>query len=344
MQYPFPALTHLELDFWLADGTAAVIPDLFLGGSVPLLEVLVLTHIVFPTLPSLLLSAKDLVELSLFNIPDPGYISPEIMVATLSSLTRLKLLNLGFRSPRSRPSGSSRRRPPMTRIILPALTELSFGGVCEYLEGLAAWIDAPLLKYAHITFVNQLIFDISQLPRVISRIENFGMLPVDVEVSFWPDSASLQLFSKIGKGWQRMLLFEISCTEADWQLSSIAQVCDLSFSHLTTLENLLIGTHIPLHPGQEDIEPSQWLELLYTFTTVKNLYLDNEVGPRVATALQGLTGDSTNQVLPALQNIAINLELQDLGSTLEALESFAAARERFGCPIAICRWEEGKAE
>ena len=89
MQYPFPAPTHLELDFWLVDGTAAVIPDLFLGGSASLLEVLVLTDIVFPTLPNLLLSAKDLVELSLFNIPDHGYISPEMMVATLSSLTRL---------------------------------------------------------------------------------------------------------------------------------------------------------------------------------------------------------------------------------------------------------------
>ena len=31
MQYLFPALTHLELNFWLVDGTAAVIPDLFLG-------------------------------------------------------------------------------------------------------------------------------------------------------------------------------------------------------------------------------------------------------------------------------------------------------------------------
>ena len=31
-------------------------------------------------------------------------------------------------------------------------------------------------------FFNQLIFDISQLPRVISRIENFEML--DAEVSF----------------------------------------------------------------------------------------------------------------------------------------------------------------
>jgi len=251
MQHPFPALTHLELDFWLDDGTAAVIPDSFLGGSTPLLEVLVLTDIVFPTLPNLLLSAKDLVELSLFNIPDPGYISPETMATTLSSLSRLELLNLRFRSPRSRPSWASRRPPPMIRIVLPALKEFTFGGVNEYLEGLAAWIDAPLLKFVPITFFNQLIFDISQLPHFISHIENFEIL--DAEVSFWPDSASVQLALKTGKGWQQMLLLDVSCTEADWQLSSITQVCDLSFSHISTLENLSIGTPNPVHLGKHDV-------------------------------------------------------------------------------------------
>ena len=341
MQHQFPALTHLELDFWLDDGTAAVIPDLFLGGSAPLLEVLVLTDIVFPTLPNLLLSAKNLVELALFNIPDPGYIYPEIMVTTLSSLTRLKSLNLGFRSPRSRPSWESRRPPPMIRIVLPALTAFSFGGVSEYLEGLVAWIDAPLLEYVHITFFNQLIFDISQLPHFISRIENFEML--DAEVSFWSDSASVQLALKTGKGWQRMFLLDVSCTEADWQLSSIAQVCGLSFPHISTLENLSIGAPNPLDLGQNDIEQDQWLELLHPFITVKNLYLDHGVGLRVSTALQGLVGERATQVLPALQNLAIK-GLQESGSTWEALEPFVAARGRFGYPIAVHRWGEGEAE
>ena len=102
-------------------------------------------------------------------------------------------------------------------------------------------------------------------------------------------------------------------------------------------------TRIPLHFGHGDIEPSQWLELLYPFTTVKNLYLDDKVGLRVSTALQGLTGESAKQVLPVLHNIALK-GLQESGSTSEALESFVAARECFGFPIAVCCWEEGKAE
>jgi len=92
-----------------------------------------------------------------------------------------------------------------------------------------------------------------------------------------------------------------------------------------------------------DIEQNQWLELLYPFTTVKNLYLDDAVGPRVSTALQGLVGERAIQVLPALQNLAMK-ELQESGSTWEALQPFVAARRRFGYPIAVHRWEEVEAE
>ena len=103
MQEPFPALAYLELE--TKDDAAPVIPDSFLGGFAPDLGTLLLTGvpIPFPGLRKLLLSAADLVTLSLSKIPHSGYFPPEAMVTCLSALTRLEVLDFEFVSPRSRP-------------------------------------------------------------------------------------------------------------------------------------------------------------------------------------------------------------------------------------------------
>jgi hypothetical protein len=130
MQQPFPALTELglvldeDLDDEIID--APVIPESFLGGSAPRLQRLELARIPFPGLPKLLLSATDLVTLSIWGIPHSGYISPEAMVRCLSTLTRLDSLLLGFKSPLSRPVRASRPPHPPTRSTLPALTDFLF--------------------------------------------------------------------------------------------------------------------------------------------------------------------------------------------------------------------------
>ena len=89
MQVPFPKLTRLELNV-----LGPVLPDSFLGGSAPRLQLLQLRGVPLPGLPKLLLSTTHLVTLRLERIPHSGYISPEVMVTALSTLTRLRFLNL----------------------------------------------------------------------------------------------------------------------------------------------------------------------------------------------------------------------------------------------------------
>src|ERR1700730_14600435 len=129
----------------------------------------------FPTLPNLLLSATDLVELYLWRIPHSGYISPDTMATCLSTLTRLKRFELSFRSPQSRPDRDKATRPPPTlaHIILPSLSRLNFRGVTEYLDDLVAQIDVPFLEDAYITFFNQVVFDISHLSKFLCRAEKY---------------------------------------------------------------------------------------------------------------------------------------------------------------------------
>jgi len=94
---PFLALTRLILR--LTDKSAPVLPDLFLEGSAPCLRSLLLHGIPFPALGKLHLSSCDLAVLSLHNIPHSSYIPPDVLVSSLSGLTRLQKLILSFRSP-----------------------------------------------------------------------------------------------------------------------------------------------------------------------------------------------------------------------------------------------------
>jgi hypothetical protein len=238
MQERFPALIHLQLtshDYYMT--TPPALPNMFLGGSAPRLQSLCLGGIPFPGLPKLLLSANDLVELRLWRIPNTGYISPKAIVTALSSLTSLEILDIDFASPLSHPDQRIRRPRPPPRAVLPSLTQLWFHGVSEYLEDLLALIgDVPRLQNVRAIFFNQLIWDIRQLPRFISQAEMLGSSgcaklifgKFAVEIRFYPQ----------GGGLSRWLTLENQCQELDWQVSSIAQLCNQFSFLLSSVQEL----------------------------------------------------------------------------------------------------------
>ena len=335
MQVPFLALRDLSL--WSHNKVAPVISDSFLGGSAPHLRTLSLKDIAFPALPKLLLSATHLVELWLWNIPHSGYISPEAMVTCLSALTRLELLSLRFRSPLSRPDRASRNLLPYARTIFPILSRLEFEGVTQYLEELVARIDIPFLQYIAVTFFNQFLFDILQLPNLVCRAEHFPVLS-QADLIFRSHRINVEVSQKRGTVGRKRLEIDIRCKMLDWQLSSLAQVCN-SFPTLSTLERLYIreDPYSPPH-WQDDMENNQWLELLYPFTHVKDLHLSKEVAHRVGPALQELTGERVTEVLPALENLFLD-EIQPPRPAQEAIEQFVVMRELSGHPVAIHGWD-----
>ncbi|KAI9507947.1 hypothetical protein F5148DRAFT_41875 [Russula earlei] len=138
MEKPFPELIFLR--FGIEDNTATSVPDSFFA---PLVQHLSLSNCPLRGIPKLLLSSDQLVVLSLFNIPNSGYNSPEDLGTALSVMSRLESLRLQFQSPLY---PASRPPPGFTPCVLPALTEFVFCGVHEYLEDLLAQLEAPLLK------------------------------------------------------------------------------------------------------------------------------------------------------------------------------------------------------
>jgi hypothetical protein len=326
-QEPFTALTYLEIRS--VGDWVSVLPDSFLGGSAPRLRSLCLINVPFPALWKLLLSAKDLVSLHLFDIPDSGYIPPETMVTCLSSLTQLESLGLQFRSPRPRPDRSTRRPPTLTRAILPALTSLQFYGVSEYLEDVVARINAPLLHDVGMTFFNQLTFNIPQLPQFVRLAKRLGS-PNRAQVTFYGCSVVVRLSSEAGTVDNTQVTLEISCRAIDWQLSSLAQVCTLFVPYFPTLERLDIseGQYPPPH-WQDDMENAQWLEILRPFTATKDLHLSEAIQLRMGPALQELSGGRATEVLPMLQCLFLS------GFRSKSINKFIAARRLSGRPVDI---------
>ena len=165
MQEPFPILKCLEI--YSRDGYAPTLPAEFLGGSAPCSQKITLCSISYPALPTLLLSARDLVSLDLRGILQSGYISPEIMATSLAALPSLEHLTINFLTVTFRPD---RNPPPLvTPTVIPCLTSFHFEGAWEYIEDLVARIDSPKLNRLISYIDHDLDAQVTQLSNFIDR-------------------------------------------------------------------------------------------------------------------------------------------------------------------------------
>ncbi|KAI9507858.1 hypothetical protein F5148DRAFT_1284738 [Russula earlei] len=333
MQKPFPELTLLHMS---GEGNMeASLPDSFLGGSASLLRHIWLENCPFPGMPKLLLSINHLVTLRLWNIPHSGYISPQALVTAVSLMSGLETLRLEFQSPRSRPDPESRPPTSLTRSVLP-LRELFFKGVHEYLEDLLAYIETPVLNKLKITFFMDLNFVVPQLHQLISRAE-FGTC--DKAFVYTSEHAIRFAIFRETHEFPELSL-EIRCRELDYQVSSLAQVCSSSLPLLSTLVQLDIVDPVRPNPQshwKDDMETTQWLEVLEPFTAVKDLRLSDQVAPHVCQALEELAEERVTEVLPALQSIFLS-GLQPVESVPIFIEGFVTARQLTDYPVAVYRW------
>jgi len=329
-QKPFPALTYLKLSVY--HNVASSLPDSFLGGSAPRLRELGLRGIPFPSIPELLVSANGLVTLTLDNIPNTGYFSPDAMATALTVMTRLESLKLRFDYPQPRLDPASRPLSLPTRFVLPALTRLTFKGAYGYLEDLLIPIGAPLLRYLFIKIFTDHNFDIPQLHRLIGHAEEFKTTLDLADVSMSNDSIVLGLYPKTPVvGHHTTLRLEIS---DHWELSSLVQVCS-SLPPISTVERLSIEGPF-LHEG-DDMENAQWLEVLNRFTALKSLHLTGQNAQCICGVLGELSGERATEVLPALRNLVVS-GFESLQPVEETMKSFVTARKLSGHPMVIDYW------
>ena len=338
MQEPFPALKRLKLEAFFEGYPLPVLSDGLFGGSFPHLQSLEFRSISFPALPKLLLSASDLVDLTLWEIPDSGYILPETLVTCLAVLANLKSLTVETRSsPAFHPDWDRQHLLPSTRTVLPSLTHFEFLWICRYLEDLVARIDAPLLDSVNIILLYEETFNVSQLGDFMRRTRRFQALN-EAHVDFDPEGVMVtstpptQTVDKTSG-------FSISSGYLSRDLSSLMQILTSLFSSICTVEHLYIYEPDVLLSNWEDaLQEVQWPEIFLSFPFVKSLYLSKEIAQYLAPILQELVHveESATNVLPALE--IVFLEDEPSGPVQEAIGLFIAARQSSGHPVVASHW------
>ena len=82
---------------------------------------------------------------------------------------------------------------------------------------------------------------------------------------------------------------------------------------------------------KNEVDSSQWLELLRRFGVVRRLYVSETLEPLVAAALGELMEERTMEVLPALESISLD-GVEPSGSARDAMISFISAASFLTAP------------
>ena len=198
-----------------------------------------------------------------------------------------------------------------------------------------AHIDAPRLNYLFIVLFNDIIFDTPQLTQFIGRTLIVKALE-KARITFEGDAAMVELssISSLTSGKYENLKVEIPCSELDWQVSSMEQVCTSCLPPLPTLDLHIYGDPHYRQHWQGNVENQLWLRLLHPFTSVKHLYLSEVIAQRIVPALQELVGASATEVLPTLENIFLE-ESQRSGHVQEGIQQVVAVRQATDHPMAV---------
>ena len=290
-------------------------------------------------LPALLLSTSHLVTLELHRIPPTGYISPQAMATCLAALPSLNAFDLQFQSAIPSPG---RTLPPITRMLLPALTSFEFRGASEYLEDLVAQIDSPQLDRILIVYLNQLVdFQVPQLfefiKRSVLKMTPFTHAQVTLSgdrVSFDMCRHELRRYENHPTSCRPPAKIVISCRGIDWQVPHIAQVLNQSSATLSNVVHLKLESSDHKYP---QLARTDWPLLLRQFSAVHTLHASRRLAKHVSMALEGIAQEVVADVLPSLNSIYLP------GQRASSVEKFITARQLSGHPVIVLDIERERA-
>jgi hypothetical protein len=330
MTEPFPVLTFFGIHVWGHTGLP-FLPTCgfkFLGGSSPRLQHVLLSGIPLVDLPIVLLSSRDLVCLEFDSVDADGYTSPEL-VAVLSVLTRLKMLNMGFPLGDALLEEWTRHPDPPIWAVLPALTEFDFYGTGEYLEDLVAQLDAPLLDNVQVELGSLPSFPLPQLSLFIARTENFR--PTHAQVEFGSEEVSIKLdqFDRAHGEYSPHLSLS---TPFVW-LRPLDQVFRPVFALFPNVGHLSLRTSVG--DWIPEINSTEWLTSLRIFTSLKVLHFHGILAWQFTRTLEDISGEAVTDMLPSLQSLLLEDDDGDGRWLVESTRQFASLRQFYGRPVTI---------
>ena len=337
MQKPFPALTHLTIIPKSIGKHTPVLPAEFLGGSAPCLQEITLSCISCPALPTLLSSARDLVTLTLYlrEIPATDYISPEALVAYLAALPRLGTFDIRFQSTTPYPDQIQSHDPhPITRAILPALTDFRLDAAGKYLEDFTARIDCPQLNSFYVVcFVRLADCQATQLVKFFARLVGPGTSPFkDAKVRLEASGVFLHTYCPNNRpGWDwHLARTEISSQRTRWQLFPLDHLLR-QFSPIVSSVlylNFVVHYSLDFPEGEPDFN----LPHLQLFSTMRAICVSQPLAKRMASsyALEHFLGEMFAEALLSLDLICFENEPE-----APCIKKFITVRQLSGRPVTV---------
>ena len=351
----FPRLKHLEL--WQESPrnyeVAFVIFDRLLGGSAPSLQHLTICGFEYQGLPSLLLSAPNLISLKMEDIRLACYMSPEAMAGALAGLTKLRELTIAFSFLQLTHHDAEGFQSSPTHAVFPALTKLRIEADNAYLENLMDLIDAPRLDDLHVKYLKPKEakeLRAGNISQFIGRTETFKHAQLRrAEVTLDRYQTSVVFDIPRDECQQTCLSHQISDQE-DWTLPFVDTVSHVTnwlgqlVMMLSDVQSLSIRREWTIVGDffQKDIN---WLLFLRLFPAVEVLHVREEMVKHIASVLEGIPEEMVTQVLPALELLWLDdvqgqeIFLAEKGNGKpESVDQFLSLRKKSGRPVVVVRW------
>ena len=337
MQYPFPALTHLDITGLHSEeeefrDEVIQLPWDLMDGLAPSLQHLRFDAICSPSIPDFLASARGLVSLHLEDIPPDGvgYISPGDLVGGLAGLSSLTTLCLKFTFWRDlSPIGAGDSPDASAHVVLPALTHFVFRGEDEYLEILVAHICTPGVEDVQIEYLTP-VDDRVEAGQLFQFIDHTGYLGAaqfgcaHLSFDFREASIKIDRFSLTIRD-----AVPLPLAKLDFPVPRIAHILGQLVVMFLNVGHLSINVE---HHGKTDrLDTAKWLPLLRLFPAVEALHVSGRLAAHLATVLDDIAEERVTDVLSELRL----LRLGDGNELVGYADQFLAWRQCTGRPVIV---------
>jgi hypothetical protein len=327
----FPILEYLIVHAPLKDNTALILPETL---QAPHLRHLMLGDFACPIRSRLHPTAAGLVTLCLATAHPSAYFQPNILLQWISFMPQLESLDIAFLFPV--PNRDVERQlthtPITTYITLPNLRWFWFQGVSAYLEAVVCRITAPRLERLETRLYKQLTYSVPRLPQFMNTTENIRF---DNAVVMFKDEEIGVLMFFSGADTHAFVVW-VNCWHLDWQVSSVAQICNALSQVFSAVEHLTLEHEVHSQSSEEhnDVDRIEWRNLLRSFSNVKTLLVEDGLVEELSRCLRLEDGELPLELLPELQELTYSKS----GDTDDSFTPFIDARQNTGRPVTLVRY------
>jgi hypothetical protein len=131
------------------------------------------------------------------------------------------------------------------------------------------------------------------------------------------------------------LILTVDSWHLDWQVSSVAQISNSLGQMFSAVEHLTLEheEHSLSSEEHNEVDHTEWLRLLRSFSNVKTFRIDNGLVEELSRCLELDDGELPLGLLPELQELTYS----GSGDTGDAFTSFIDARQNAGRPVTLVR-------